>query len=415
MRITKRDKDNFKRFGCSFDERTGIVFIELNHRGEDSNPRIFSGLSWAHTKSGPIVILAMELSSIRPLPQYVYFPFDISMRAHRKYLDHLMETSELRYKLISEKKPLQRTYRFTPYLRQRSAENYSAAIMDLESHESKYNFSDALKLMERQVRIPDLLSRLLLEENLDEILGNIAEALKSVPEEKKLFVKQSVDDVVRDFLPFYKNNQDQFLDVVRRVSKGMTLIWDLRRLFFDNPEGFKKFLVDSFAASLSNQEVVELKNLLTVIILFSRLPFKRPSSSMDPHAGVPTASTPFLELVQGMIVSGISQNGAIKFFELLGLETGGQPGPRRKDYSREYELKAKGLSWRDLARSMVKEDTELRDEFQGRDFDALSFEEKEHLCNRVRERIKNYAERMGKPFPIERFLPNRSEDSQETE
>ena len=53
-----------------------------------------------------------------------------------------------------------------------------------------------------------------------------------------------------------------------------------------------------------------------------------------------------------------------------------------------------------MARERLRENLELRDEFGGRDFESLNFEEQENLKNRIREGVRSYAERTGRPFPI---------------
>ena len=90
-----------------------------------------------------------------------------------------------------------------------------------------------------------------------------------------------------------------------------------------------------------------------------------------------------------------------KFLQLIGLEIGGRPGRPTKDYSREYELKVT-KSWAQVAAQALLENAELREEFGGRTYESLPFEEQENLKNRIREGVRSYAERMGKPFPIER-------------
>jgi hypothetical protein len=77
-----------------------------------------------------------------------------------------------------------------------------------------------------------------------------------------------------------------------------------------------------------------------------------------------------------------------------------QPGRPTRDYSREYEWKASGMSWTDVATKHLQENAATRAEFGGRDFGSLTFEEKENLRNRIREGVRSYAERAGKPFPL---------------
>ncbi len=77
------------------------------------------------------------------------------------------------------------------------------------------------------------------------------------------------------------------------------------------------------------------------------------------------------------------------------------PGRPTKDYSREFDWKVSGSSWTNVARKSLSEGLELQQEFGGRDFDSLTFEQQELLRNRIRVGVTSYAEGIGKPFPIE--------------
>ncbi|MGB0009333.1 MAG: hypothetical protein WBP97_19715, partial [Candidatus Sulfotelmatobacter sp.] len=68
--------------------------------------------------------------------------------------------------------------------------------------------------------------------------------------------------------------------------------------------------------------------------------------------------------------------------------------------SREYEWK-KVMSWTQVTRRSLDENEDIRDEFRARTYDSLTFEQRQNLMNRIREGVRSYAERMGKPFPIE--------------
>jgi hypothetical protein len=343
-----------------------------------------------------------SISSTRPLPTYCYFPFDLTKPEHRKYLDQLTRSGELSFNLLVGKKSVKRVHHPTPYVQALSAENLAKASREMPERESPYDFNAVLLSMERHIRIPSLLNRLLLEDTFGEVLENVAEAVKLVPDERKLLARRGVDEIAADFLPFYEKNQDQYLETVRRLAMGLALVMELRRLFFGDPDGFAKFLADMFAACLSDQELIGFRDLIKVIISFSKLPASDHSVPVESNSRVPTASTALLNSVLGMVRSGISKDGATRFLELLGLEVGGTPGPIAVDYSREYNLKASGLSWTEVATKMLQEDAALIAEFGGREFVSLTFQQRENLKNRIRERARSCAERTGKPFPIER-------------
>ena len=57
------------------------------------------------------------------------------------------------------------------------------------------------------------------------------------------------------------------------------------------------------------------------------------------------------------------------------------------------------MSWTEVARKNLKENPEIREEFGGREFDSLDFTQKESLKGRIREGVKNWASRNGRPMP----------------
>jgi hypothetical protein len=357
--------------------------------------------------------LAFEISHVRPLPSFYYFPFDLKRERQREYVSRLTKTGEVRLSLLTDKGTCKRTHLLAPHLRLRGVELYEEALQALESIEpNKYDFNSALQLVERHVRIPALLNRLILEDTVREISERIDEVIQTVPNENRELAKDSVNAAAEAFLPYYQNNSKTFLENLRFANLGSTSALDLHREFADRPEALTKFLSDALAVTLSRQQLGALAGLVALVVAFDKLPFKEPTE----HKGQPSATelaptipeppAGLVSLVQSMGASGsITKEMASNLFQLIGLEVGGQPGRPPKDYSREYEWKASGLSWTKVARKSLLENTEIRAEFGGREFNSLTFEQRAHLTHRVREGVRSYAERSGKPFPIETAGP----------
>jgi hypothetical protein len=176
-------------------------------------------------------------------------------------------------------------------------------------------------------------------------------------------------------------------------------------MFADSAEGLAKFVRNALA-TLSRQQLDALAQLVALIVALYKLPFKESSEHKQQQSAstsipaIPELPVGLATLVQSMAASGISKDTASKFFDSIGLEVGGKPGRPAKDYSREYELKASGLSWTKVASQVLEENAVIREEFAGRNFQSLTFQERENLTNRIREGVRSYAERAGKPFPI---------------
>jgi hypothetical protein len=407
--ITSREKQSLNRFGCILKENTGVFLVDWKGKREVHalSANIFACLACIQTIAGPIVLLVLEISQVRPLPHYFYFPFDLKSKTHRKWLSRLTSTGAVRLSLITGKRSCNRTHQLPPYLRLRASEIYAEALQQYESLEhDKYDFNHALQLMERHVRVPQLVHRVFLEDTLREMSERIEEAIKAVPSEDKA----RADDIVRmaaeAFGPYYRSNRKTLLDNLHAAQFGLTCIIDMHRMFVDNPKGITKFLSDTLAAALPRQQLDVLAELVAFVVAASKLPFKAPAEHKEQASTtalvptIPELPAGLATLIQSIPASGISKDTASKFFDLIGLEVGGKPGRPTKDYSREYELKASGLSWGKVARRALEDNPEIREEFGGRTFQSLSFQERTNLTNRIREGARTYAERSGKPFPI---------------
>jgi len=111
-----------------------------------------------------------------------------------------------------------------------------------------------------------------------------------------------------------------------------------------------------------------------------------------------TREPELLDIAKRISKEGLSFEKLRNLVSLFGFQ-GGQPGRPTKDYSAEYELKAMGRTWREVAQHVYENDRDTRKEFGFSDFRQLTREQQFVLRNRVREGIRAYAEREGKPFP----------------
>jgi hypothetical protein len=403
VRLTKSDKLNFERFGCTFRDDSVCIDWKGRRSSQAASAQIYSCLSCVKTASGPLVLLACEIAAIRPLPNYCYFPFDLKKEVHRNYLSRLTANGEIKVRFLSDKVICARNHRFTPYLRLRASEVLSGAIQQLESMEGHtYDFEKALRLVERHIRIPDFLNRLLLEDTVSEISQKIAVAVEAVPTENRELANGVVKQLAEAFKPYYQRNRNSVLELLHNAPRGLTALSDLHRIYADDTTGLIQFLRDGLAASCSRKELESLKELITVVLFFiSAFRDDESTSKSESVNTIPELPLGMIDLVHSMKASGISKDAAGRFLQLIGLEVGGKPGRPTKDYSREYEFKLSGHSWTEVARQAMSERQELRLEFGGRDFDSLDQSDQERVWNRIRQGVIGYAERTGKSLPSE--------------
>jgi hypothetical protein len=401
--ISKAEDQNLDRFGCTFRERSGVFYIDW--RGKDvaraANAGIFASLVYVKTKVGPIILLACEISPVRPLPRYCYFPFDLRKQIHREYLSRFAETGEIRLRFLAKNETFDRTHRLTPYLRVRSSEMYTDALREWGTYQigDEYDFDGALQLLEKHLRIPLFLERVLLEDTLSEMILKIKEAVQTVPNEKKEFATRVVHEAAEAFGQFYQANGEAFFKKLAGYRTGLACMIDLRRMFADNPAALIDFFTDGLAAIPSPTELERLSELVKVVASIPKLPFSKVPSSDTEVLTVPEIPAGLGALFQSMAASGITMDSLRKLGELVGLEIGGRSGRPVKDYSREYELKMAGSSWTEIARQALAEKPELQAEFGGRDYNTLDYADQQRLWNRIRQGVIGYAKRTGKPLP----------------
>jgi hypothetical protein len=178
LQFTKTEAQNLERFGCTFREKSGVVYVDW--RGNDlaraEKAEIFLRLVFLQHHSGPMVFLACEISPIRPLPRYCYFPFDLTKQGHREFLSRFAETGEITLRFVSGTKTLDRLHRLTPYLQARAAKIYGEALRDWHNWKDDYDPEVVLQRFERHSRVPLFLERVIFDESVAEVRVNAKRA-----------------------------------------------------------------------------------------------------------------------------------------------------------------------------------------------------------------------------------------------
>jgi hypothetical protein len=403
------EKRSLDRFGCALRARTGTICIDWRGLNitKAVNAGIFTALVYYKTESGPLVLLACEVSPERPLPRYFYLPLDLTNEVHRKYISRFVELGEIKFRFVADKQTFERIHRLSADVRRRTSEVYEAALRDWETHEKKrYDFDGTLRFLERHIRMPMLLDRILQKDNLSEITQKTEDAMKLVPVENADLACRIAGDAARALVPYYRANGETLFEKFNAARLGLTCLIDLRRSFEGDPEGLKQFVVRGLAVTFSRQELESIDGFLKIVISLFGLPFKDTSPSpSEVTPKVPQLPPELVHLFQSM-TSSIPKDAPVKLFELIGLPVGGKPGRPRRDYSREYELRVSGSKWSEITRQVLAETPVLQAEFGAADYNLLSYEARERLQNRIRQGVRTYAERTGKAIPSEVETPN---------
>src|SRR5271170_599020 len=203
--LTKLETLHLDRFGCAFRGEQGLFCVDWRGKNAEqaSEAKLFARLAGVKTGHGPILLLACEISLVRPLPRYCYFPFDLKNQIHTNFLNGFTKTGEIRLGFVSGKRLVARTCQLAPVLLSRSAEVYAEMLQELKTcGADKYEFERALQLFERWVRIPELVERLLTEDDLPELSSRITDAVQVIPKEDRDFAKRVADEAAETFRPY---------------------------------------------------------------------------------------------------------------------------------------------------------------------------------------------------------------------
>jgi len=402
--IGKAEKQKLNRFGCAFDSRKGVFLIEWPSKWlrQAETSTIVVRLFTQILKAGPVFCVAFEISRVRALPEYRYSLLDLTKHENKKYLSALAQTGQMRTYLLAGTSRIERPIRLLPYQCLRIAELITEACDQLRRFEpSRYDFEGAVRDFEQSIRIPDVFERVISEVELPKFLKAVRESAANATIDNRALAKRIVAEFVEVLSAHSSNIRTVLHEWFPVIRKALQLSNDMFRLYATDSDGFVEILGDAIASQISTEDLNKLsswpKNAAPVFNWLAQLGSLRPPERAFVLPQMPRELAEALQrLASGQ---GVSLNAVKNLLPLFGIPVGGQPGRQPKDYSREYNLKAR-LSWSQVARISLQENAELREEFGDRDFDSLDLRQQEALQNRIRAGVKSYAEREGKPFPI---------------
>jgi hypothetical protein len=178
------------------------------------------------------------------------------------------------------------------------------------------------------------------------------------------------------------------------------LVLDLHHEFENDYDGFAQFVADAIAAHTPKEDNRQLEIATLLLRSIVGLVDDITASTRSEEGSGAGLEADLRDLLTRLVGGqGLSIKALTSLLSAVGVPLGGRPGRTPKNYSSEYELKAAGKPWPVVAEHTLENDDETRQEFNGRKFSALTFEEKEILKHRVREGVRSYARRVGKLFP----------------
>jgi hypothetical protein len=355
---------------------------------------------WA---SGPLLCLAFEISINRALAQYCFLPLDLTNEDHASHLSLILAEGKIELSLLGDSDAINRVYQISAPRCESMAELRERTIVGLSTLSAQaYDFEKCVGEFEQRVRLVDYFQYVLTESELRKVIDLSAEKAINVPPEQRAQAAILANELVELFQPRYDFIEREFFPRIPQIRRSFLFMLDLQKHFQGESGGLTEFMTNVIAAHAPKEDHAQLQ---TAILFFKSLFRLMDDFKSDAQQGdnARTLESDIQDvLVRLAAGQGLPIKALINLVSAIGIPLGGQPGRPPRDYSREYDWKASGLSWTAVTRKSLVENPEMRDEFSGRDFDSLDFAQQESLKHRIEVGVKSYAERVRKTFPIDR-------------
>jgi hypothetical protein len=405
MPISEEDQRSLQRFGCALHTRPELLHFNWMGltREQALGATVLVRTTHRQCASGPALCFALEISPMRILPRYCYFSFDLLNPWQMGYLAELSDTNVLSINFLGHDFELVGQHELTPSESDELKKSQLKAKDALITNAVPYSVAKITDELASNLRIPQLFERVISENDFAKALPQIWKDSEKIPPAKRALARKLVGEFADSLRSRYGEQLKKGMGDIPQMRLGLVLLLDLQRIFGNDYDSFVAFIGDAVAFNADEELLATLRKwaanleaIFKLIELANSLPqAKRGKALRDLGQAVISV----LKLIgKGRELSMSMLHTLLRPLKPL---LSGQPGRPTKDYSREYELKKSGLSWTKVARRSLIDNEDIREEFGGRTFAALTFEQQQGLVNRIREGVRSHAERAGKPFPIE--------------
>jgi hypothetical protein len=415
VRVTGLDRQNFARFGCTLLPKQGLICInwDKDRQKQVSFANIIVRGLHGRLSSGPVFCLAFEISITKMLPQYCFFPFDLKNKDHRNYLLHSFKKQKLELCFLADSRQIRRTHELSVKGSAKIAGVFELACSDFKRlPRGKYDHWAGVAEFEQRVWLPEVFDRVLSESEFHQMIDNFRlQAAKVPPEQRARATK-----IANDLLEAFRSRAEGFIsDQIKQFTtyrRALLFCSDLNREFEDDYPRFSQFISDVFTVHAASQPLGEIENLIAILKSVFNLADLLKTTPREEEESRNQLSAQFREIMDRAAGGrGLSINSIKGFLSIIGIPIGGSPGRNPEDYSAEYELRAAGFTWRQIAQHKLENNIETREEFGGRAYQDLSFKEQETLKHRIREGVRSHAKRTGNVLPAQktgRSLPQKT-------
>jgi hypothetical protein len=400
MRLTKDARLNCSRFGCAFLPKENLICVPWQQDAQSArSAEVQLQILFSQYPSAPLLSLAFQISRSKVLPYYCYVPFNMKSEVHVKYLSGILKTGKVEVCFLTRPRSVLRTHEIPPAGRTTMSNLLETAVAYSNSiPEGSYDFEQAVAQFEQKVRLPDFFQYVVTAPELRQVIEAVRrDGAKASPAQKEQAAKIATE-VLAVFSPKHDGLVHDFTKQIPSIRRRLLFLSDLHYHFRSDFNAFRHFVVDVIASHAPQEENLQLERQLPILeLLLNLLEHMRKPDVSDPQASA-ARDAELRGLANRITNEGLSLEKLKNLVSLFGFQ-GGHPGRPTKDYSAEYDLRAQGRKWREVAEHAYRNDPDIRKVFGVTEYRQLTKDQQAVLMHRVREGIRAFAKREGKPFP----------------
>jgi hypothetical protein len=398
-RLNRPDKAKLVRFGCVLEPAEGTLYIlwPNNYVKEATKASVLAEGIYHKSETGRVFCLALEISAVRFLPRYCYWPFDLLNRSQRTTLGRIVSEGVLRCAFDSGAITNTRLIQIPPRQLSRLTALYREAIADCEAFTTaKPNFKKALAELEQAERMPTFFTRVFSESEFRYLEEKVGKDAEKISPERTALAEKFFYDLLEVPRKRYFKDMRSLLESLSTWTGFFQFVSDLYREYGEDYSGIVKTLAAVTVVSSSEEELNESLLLPEMLDSFCELIEQLRSASKVKQTELIPPLVSMLADIRSRLSTGqgISQKFIEVTLAMLGPQVRGKPGRKAGDYSQVHSLRGSNHSWREITKILFESDADLQEEFGVREFSKLRSDQSEHLQHRVEQGYRSYRHRI---------------------
>jgi hypothetical protein len=394
-RTLQTDKRMQARYGCVVRPPDSSFLIEWPDAllGSLSTTKAVIRPIYSTSETGSVLCLALEISPIRFLPRYCYYPFDVSRKPHRTALDSILASGRITCIFCANRSTQKREFQIASSQLDRIKGLREIALADTTKLKAgSLDFDKSVATLEITERLPQYFIYVFPDHSLSEKRAEIARNAKAISQETRALSAELIQGIFTRFrsesdITSALEGLDDFITVLIAVA-------DLKREFQGDADELIQCVSDLVASTTDAATLSELGKFPLLLDLTIGMG-KKLRAGLEHDAGasiVPRVADAMSKLRRSLgNNSGPSIGEIVGAAQSLGIKS--RLGRPREDYSRAYELKQSGLSWSEVARQLLTTDPRIKEEFRDKTYDQLDYRDQVSLRNRIRNGVRAYLQR----------------------